>query len=113
MGFFSTLFGGSNYNNINGDELQKISKDNKNVLILDVRSVGEFRSGHIPNAKNIPVQELSSKIQTLDGYKDEDIILYCASGGRSSSAARLLSNNGFNKVYNLSGGIGSYKGQLK
>lgn len=113
MGIFSSLFGNSNYKNITGDELIKISKDNKTSLIIDVRTLGEFRSGHIPNAKNIPVQDLSSKINTLDHYKDEEIILYCASGARSASAARLLASNGFNKIYNLSGGISSYKGQLK
>ena len=111
MGFFSNMIGSKNYTNINNDELENIIKNNKNTLILDVRSVGEFRSGHIPNAKNIPVQELSSQINNLDAYKDDDIIVYCASGGRSSSAANILSNNGFNKVYNL-GGIGNYKGKL-
>ena len=54
---------------------------------------------------------IKSQINNLDAYKDDDIIVYCASGGRSSSAANILSKNGFNKVYNL-GGIGSYKGNL-
>lgn len=113
MGFLSSLFGSSKYKNINGDELQNILKENKDVLILDVRTVSEFSSGHIPTAKNIPVQELSSKIHTLDAYTYKDIILYCASGARSASASRLLSNNGFNQIYNLTGGISNYKGQLK
>lgn len=113
MGFLSALFSSNKYKTINGDELQDILINNKNALILDVRTVGEFRTGHIPKAKNIPVQELSSKIHTLETYKDEVIILYCASGARSASAARLLSNNGFNKIYNLSGGVHSYKGHLK
>lgn len=112
MGFFSNIFKSKSYTNINNDDLENIIKNNKNTLILDVRSVGEFRSGHIPNAKNIPVQELSSKINNLDKYKDDDIVVYCASGGRSSSAANILSKNGFNKVYDL-GGIGNYKGKLK
>ena len=111
MGLFSNIFGSKSYNNINNEELQNIIKNNKNTLILDVRTVGEFRSGHIPNAKNIPVQELSSQMNNLDAYKDDDIIVYCASGGRSSSAANILSKSGFNKVYNL-GGIGNYKGKL-
>ena len=112
MGFFSNMFGSKNYTNINNEELQKLIKNNKNSLILDVRTTGEFRNGHIPNAKNIPVQELSSQVNNLDAYKEEDIIVYCASGGRSSSAAKILNKNGFNKVYNL-GGIGNYKGKLK
>ena len=111
MGFFSNMFGSKNYTNINNEELKNIIKNNKNALILDVRSIGEFRSGHIPKAKNIPVQELSSQINNLDAYKNDDIIVYCASGGRSSSAANILNKNGFSKVYNL-GGIGNYKGKL-
>ena len=111
MGFFSNMFGSKKYTNINNDDFQNIIKSNKNALILDVRTVGEFRSGHIKNAKNIPVQELSSQLKNLDTYKDDDIIVYCASGGRSSSAANILSKNGFNKVYDL-GGIGNYKGKL-
>ncbi|SCH49353.1 rhodanese-like domain-containing protein [Romboutsia sp. 1001713B170207_170306_H8] len=111
MGFFSNIFGSRNYTNINNEELQSIIKNNKNALILDVRTIGEFRSGHIPNAKNIPVHELNTQINNLDAYKNDDIIVYCASGGRSSSAANILNKNGFNKVYNL-GGIGKYKGKL-
>jgi len=55
MGFLSELFGNKKYTNINEEELQKMLKKNKGVLILDVRTIGEFRSGHIPKSKNIPV----------------------------------------------------------
>lgn len=112
MGFLSSMFGSKKYKNINNEELQQIIKSNKDALILDVRSVGEFRNGHIPKSKNIPVQELSSKVPTLESYKEDDIIVYCASGARSSSAANILAKNGFTKIYNL-GGIGNYKGKLK
>lgn len=112
MGFLSALFGNKNVKRINDEELKNMIKNNKKLLILDVRSVGEFRSGHIPKSKNIPVQEISSKINTLDLYKDDEVVVYCASGGRSSSAANILARNGFNKVYDL-GGIGNYKGKLK
>ncbi|WP_434796162.1 rhodanese-like domain-containing protein [Terrisporobacter vanillatitrophus] len=112
MGFLSALFGNKNVKRINDEELKNMIKNNKKLLILDVRSVGEFRSGHIPKAKNIPVQEISSKINTLDLYKDDEVVVYCASGGRSSSAANILARNGFNKVYDL-GGMSNYKGKLK
>lgn len=112
MGFLSGLFGNKKYKNINNEELEQIIKNNKGALILDVRSLGEFRSGHIPKAKNISVQDIGLRISTLNAYKDEDVIVYCASGGRSASAANILAKNGFNKVYNL-GGIGNYKGKLK
>ena len=47
MGFFSNMFGSKNYTNINNEELQNLIKNNKNALILDVRTTGEFRNGHV------------------------------------------------------------------
>ena len=88
------MSGDKNYTDINNEYLQNIIKNNKNALILDVRTIEEFRSGHIPNAKNIPVQELSTKISNLDNYKNNDIIVYCRSGVRSSKAADILNKNG-------------------
>lgn len=55
--------------------------------------------------------ELRSQLSNLELYKDEDIIVYCASGMRSSNAANILSDHGFTKVYNLDG-IGNYRGKL-
>ncbi len=110
MGFLDVLFG--NKNRMSVEEMNNLINEKKDILILDVRSIGEFRSGHIPKAKNIPVQELNTKVNTLNSYKDKEIIVYCASGGRSASATSLLSKNGFTKVYNL-GGIRNYKGKLK
>lgn len=112
MGIFSSFFGNKKYKKINNEELENIIKNNKNALILDFRTPGEFKGGHIPKAKNIPVQQISSQINNLETYKENEIIVYCASGARSSNAANILSKNGFNKVYNL-GGIGNYKGKLK
>lgn len=96
---------------ITGSQFKKMISNN-NILILDVRSSGEYKKGHIPNAKNLPVDTLSSKLSTLNSYKDSEIVVYCASGGRSARACDILSKNGFNKVYNLSGGVSSYKGKL-
>ena len=112
MGFLSGLFRGRQYTTINGSQLQKIMENNSKMLILDVRSLAEFKSGHIPNAKNIPVDIISSKLSSLSSYKDSEILVYCASGGRSARASDILSKNGFSKVYNLSGGVYSYKGKL-
>lgn len=111
MGLISGLFRKRSYTTITGSQLQKMMNNN-NILILDVRSSGEYKDGHIPNARNISVDTLSSKLPTLNLYTDSEIVAYCASGGRSARACDILSKNGFNKVYNLSGGIYSYKGKL-
>ena len=68
------------------------------ALILDVRSVGEYSTGHIKGSVNIPVNVLQGKLQTLK--KDRAIITCCASGMRSASAVSILKANGFSDVYN-------------
>ncbi|MGB0346522.1 MAG: rhodanese-like domain-containing protein [Balneolaceae bacterium] len=69
--------------------------------IIDVRTTGEYRGGHIKRSKNIPLQELSGKIDSLNKHKT--YILCCASGGRSGSARRMMSSAGFENVHNGGG----------
>ena len=72
-------------------------------LIIDVRTVQEFRTGAYPGAINIPLDELPGHIDEL-GSHSRDIVVYCASGGRSAYAQRILSQEGFTNVKN-GGGI--------
>jgi len=76
-----------------------------NGIVLDVRTPGEVAQGIIPDAFVIDISEsgFEEKIQSLP--KDKEIYVYCAIGGRSRQAAQILLDNGFPKVYNLSGGI--------
>jgi phage shock protein E len=69
----------------------------KGCLILDVRTKGEYSSGHVKGSKNIPLNELSGQMKSLK--KDLPIVTCCASGMRSASAASLLRNAGF-EAYN-------------
>lgn len=108
MRFLSNLFKNNKYKNINGNELIELIKNNKNCIIIDVRTSQEFKSGHIEKAKNIPVSELKSKINSIIKYKEKDVVLYCASGARSKAAANLLYKEGFKVIYNLKGGMYSY-----
>ncbi len=71
-------------------------------LIVDVRSSGEFAYGAVPGAVNIPLDELERRLDEL-GDKDRKIILYCASGGRSSYAVQILKSYGFTKPENGGG----------
>lgn len=71
-------------------------------IIIDVRSEGEFYSGHIKNSLNIPLGELSSKLDQFED-KDQPIITCCASGLRSAGAAKLLSAKGYTNVVNGGG----------
>jgi phage shock protein E len=69
--------------------------------ILDVRSPGEFNSGAYPGARNIPLQDLGRRLGELQ--RDQAVVVYCASGGRSTAAASLLSQAGFTQVVNAGG----------
>jgi len=77
-------------------------------LILDVRTPAEFKSGHLPNAVLIPVQELQRRIGELTPYRDKDILVYCATGNRSTVAAKILIDRGFTRIANLRHGIADW-----
>ncbi|MGL2988285.1 rhodanese-like domain-containing protein [Flavobacterium sp. RSSA_27] len=80
------------------------------ALIVDVRSNGEFRGGHIQGALNIPVNELQQNLDQLKN-KNQIIITCCASGMRSASAKSILKASGYTKVYN-GGGWHNLKSKL-
>ncbi|WP_339924466.1 rhodanese-like domain-containing protein [uncultured Cyclobacterium sp.] len=69
------------------------------AIILDVRSKGEFQSGHIKGSTNIAVDALSSNLGRLKD-KSKPIITCCASGMRSASAKRILKSKGYSEVHN-------------
>nr|MDQ2659632.1 rhodanese-like domain-containing protein [Verrucomicrobiota bacterium] len=83
-------------------------KDARDELqILDVRSPGEWKEGHIPDAKHIFLGELRKRIAELD--KSKPIAAYCASGYRASIATSILKQEGFAQVNNVPGSWGAWK----
>jgi rhodanese-related sulfurtransferase len=83
---------------------------NPGIQILDVRTSGEYNSGHIKNALLADwtnKEQFNQRIQYVD--KDRPVYIYCLSGGRSSAAASWMRSNGFNKVVELEGGINAWK----
>lgn len=91
-------------NTIHWDELKK--SDSKDIFIIDTRTSAEYEMGHIEGAVNIPLDELRNRLSEVPHNKK--IILYCAVGLRGYLASRILSQNGFTQVYNLSGGYKIY-----
>lgn len=76
------------------------------AFLLDVRTPEEFLDRHIEGAKNIPVQELANRVGEV-GAKDRPIVVYCRSGVRSASAAKLLKSAGYEDVLDI-GAIGNW-----
>lgn len=79
--------------------------NHKNALVLDVREESEYKSGHLLNAKWIPLGKLVERIGELERYRAQNIVVVCRSGQRSSSACAKLAKQGFAQAYNLSGGV--------
>ncbi len=76
--------------------------NNPQTTIVDVRTEGEYLSGHFPGAKNIPLNTLTQKVDELKEIKNP-IVVYCMSGARSNSAATYLRQVGFDNVYDAGG----------
>lgn len=74
-------------------------------LALDIRDNAEFRSGHLPDAKSIPLSELAGRLGELQKYQNAPVLVYCNSGARSMQACVQLKQAGFTQVHNLEGGI--------
>jgi rhodanese-related sulfurtransferase len=93
-----------NHKNITPEEFDKLSKE-PNTEIIDVRSPEEKVEGFIEGAKviNIMGPSFAEDIKALD--KDKTYLVYCRSGNRSSTACGFMASNGFDKLYNLDGGI--------
>lgn len=72
------------------------------ALVVDVRTSGEYGSGHYPEAINYPLDTLEKKSGKL-GSKERSIVVYCASGSRSAQASALLRRLGFTNVLNAGG----------
>lgn len=75
------------------------------TVVLDVRTADEFATGHVRDAKNIPLAELGSRIGELDKQKSRSIVVVCEQGARSDKAARMLKKAGFDDVVSLDGGL--------
>jgi rhodanese-related sulfurtransferase len=71
------------------------------ALLLDVRTPGEFASGHVQGAVNVPVQELEQKWASLKVPQDRPVVIYCRSGARSARAKTMLEAMGQKKVVDI------------
>jgi rhodanese-related sulfurtransferase len=87
-------------------------KANPKVILLDVRTPGEFKGsgdvpsfGHFTNAININVEELANRVGEIRKYKKQEVLVYCSHSHRSPRATYFLSTNGFSNVNNVAGGV--------
>jgi rhodanese-related sulfurtransferase len=103
-----------------GDLCAFIAKQgSEDVLLLDVRTVAEFEGkddakfGRLANAVNIPIQDLDKRMGELNKWKGRPIVVYCSHSHRSPRASYMLSQNGFQNVTNMLGGMSTWKTSVK
>lgn len=81
------------------------------AILVDVRTPKEYREGHIPGSKNVPLQQLD-KISSVTDNINVPMFVYCYSGGRSRQATYMLRHMGYTNVQNV-GGIAAYSGKVE
>ena len=99
------------FRQISMEEAASLMKTEEGYIILDVRTVQEYESGHIPGAICIPNETISdAEIPQLPD-KDQLILVYCRSGNRSKQAAAKLARLGYKNIVEI-GGIGAWPGEI-
>ncbi|MBU3213780.1 rhodanese-like domain-containing protein [Clostridium estertheticum] len=102
-----------NVTNISGAEALNLIKENKDLIVLDVRTKSEYQTGHINASKLMPVNEIASRIKELEKFRGKAILVHCASGGRSPKAVNVLLKNKFSPIYHMNHGLADFNGNLK
>lgn len=94
---------------ISQKDLLKMLESGTAPLILDVRTPGEYRSGHVPQAINIPHNELASRLAELADAKNREVVTYCERGPRAGFAESVLQEAGFSAVRHLVGDMYAWR----
>ncbi|MDJ0364737.1 rhodanese-like domain-containing protein [Hymenobacter sp. H14-R3] len=94
---------------ITAPELKQRQQAGQTPTIIDVREPWEFEESRISGSQNIPLGNLPAALDDLEDLKDQEVIVHCKSGARSSAAKAFLTQQGFTNVRNLEGGIMAYQ----
>ena len=104
--FLLTACTTSSYKTIDTNEALELIDNG--AVVIDVRTVDEFNREHIPNAVNIPLDDIEKV-----GYDKDTILIYCQTGIRSAEAVKKLVDLGYTSLYNLDGGLLNWGGSLE
>ncbi len=91
------------FGDVTVEEAKSLVESNVSLIIVDVRTREEYESGHIEGAILIPVSELEGRIIELS--KEEELLIYCRTGNRSSNSVNILKANGYTKIFHMNDGI--------
>jgi len=94
----------THFQSIDAKQALHLLENDANITLLDVRTIPEYKAGHLQDATLIPVQTLAQNLKMLEEDKNKKILVYCRTGSRSIVASRILEESGFTPV-NIKGGI--------
>lgn len=83
--------------------------NHQDAVVIDIRDGGQYKAGHLPDARHIPFAELDQRMKELNKFKDKPIIVYCQTDTRASSAGAKLKKAGFETVHALRGGLPAWQ----
>ncbi len=92
---------------VNAAEALRLIND-QDAWVVDIRDAGEYKTGHLPQARHLPFAALKERWSELTKADDKPIIVYCRTGVTSQSACALLKKNHIANVYSLSGGLAAW-----
>ena len=95
--------GNSSYGNVDVREARNLLREKGRLMVLDVRTISEYDGGHLQGAINIPVEVLTQYLSQLN--KNDELLVYCRTGNRSTTAVGILRENGYDRIYHMDGGI--------
>ena len=93
--------------NLSAQQAQALLEADQEVQLVDVRTIGEWNTGHLEKARHIPIDQFERRLVELD--KGKPVLTYCASGGRSSVSLMILEEHGFKQASHIDGGISAWR----
>lgn len=102
----------STYRQVTANEAVEIMNEERDYIILDVRTQEEYDSGHIPGAVCVPNESIVSEPPSQLPDKDQLILVYCRSGNRSKQASQKLADMGYTNIVEF-GGINDWQGNIE
>ena len=92
-------------------ELHRRLSDDEDLALLDVRQPIEHQTGNLEGVL-IPLQQLPYRLEELEPYRDQPLVVYCRTGNRSGKAVQFLQSRGFSGAVNLKGGVTDWRDQI-
>lgn len=98
------------YKDLHPSEVKKILDSKNRTRLIDVREEWEYRIAHIENTELMPMSNFMKYLDQLNA--DDELIIYCHTGGRSANICRFLADKGFKNLINLKGGIEAWSNEI-